>query len=108
MDTGSENQAEPLCTYCEGDEAEQCDKCGDYFTSCEVCGELNIPVDFDGMAGDICDTCGTPPAVEVVQALSVLCVDADRFTEYEIDIFTQAVLLLRTHALPESHPWAVE
>jgi hypothetical protein len=96
-----------VCEYCHGDEDEECDKCGDYFTSCEVCGELNIPVDYDGMAGDICDKCDSP-AVEVAQALSVLCADVDRFTEYELDIFAQAVLLLRTHAVPPSHPWAVK
>jgi hypothetical protein len=106
-----------VCTYCEGDEDEMCDKCGDYFTSCESCGELNIPVDYDGMAGELCEACENPPAVQVARALSELLVDLEEAYIPEIsgnaktrylESLADAVHLLRVHAVPPSHPWAVK
>jgi hypothetical protein len=106
-----------VCEYCHGDEDEECDKCGDYFTSCEVCGELNIPIDYDGMAGDICETCETPPAVVVGMLLLELLGDLEGMNLPDmsgnskanyLEGLAEAVLLLRTHAVPPSHPWAVK
>jgi hypothetical protein len=106
-----------VCTYCEGNEDEMCDKCGDYFTSCESCGELNIPVDYDGMAAELCEACENPPAVQVARMLSELSVDfegmnlpdmSERAKEEYLRTIADAVHLLRVHAVPPSHPWAVK
>lgn len=64
METGSVNQAEPLCTYCHGDEEVECDHCTDYFTSCEECGAFGIPVDASGMAPDLCPQCDNSSGVD--------------------------------------------
>ena len=110
------NEAPAICPYCLGDEDEQCDRCGDYFTSCEECGAFGIPVDGDGMAAELCEACETPPAVEVVTSLSVLATvileNRDTFTDAMRDEYIrtigEAVRLLRTHAVPTSHPWSIE
>lgn len=47
------------------------------------------------------------PAVEVITVLSILYTDRARLTADESDALAQAVRLLRTHALPEDHPWAL-
>jgi hypothetical protein len=47
------------------------------------------------------------PAVEVVTALSVLYTDSARLTPEESQALVDAVALLRTHALPIGHPWAL-
>jgi len=46
-------------------------------------------------------------AVEVITALSVLYTDRARLTADEAHAIADAVALLRTHALPDSHPWAL-
>jgi hypothetical protein len=47
------------------------------------------------------------PAVEVVTVLSVLYTDRARLTPEESQALADAVALIRTHALPIGHPWAV-
>jgi hypothetical protein len=47
------------------------------------------------------------PTVEVITGLSVLYTDRARLTADEAHAIAQAVALLRTHALPDAHPWAV-
>ena len=102
------NEAPAICPYCLGDEEEQCDRCTDYFTSCEECGAFGIPVDGDGMAAELCEECETSPAVRVVTVLSMLYADRARLTPEESQAVADAVELLRTHVLPTSHPWAVK
>jgi hypothetical protein len=110
-------ESEEVCRYCEGDEDEQCDRCTDYFTSCEECGAFGIPVDGDGMAAELCEECENPPAVIVARALSELLVDLEESYIPEIsgnaktrylESLADAVHLLRVHAVPPSHPWAVK
>jgi hypothetical protein len=100
-----------VCPYCDGDEMEMCDKCGDYFTSCEECGEMNIPVDYDGMAPDVCRTCeiGDSPVMGVILTLTDLLDDLQVYIPSitgntkagYLSALDQAVTLLRTHALPD-------
>ena len=47
------------------------------------------------------------PAVEVITALSVLYIDRARLTPEESQALADAVALLRNHALPMDHPWAL-
>jgi hypothetical protein len=62
--------------------------------------------------GEECERCADPcevlPVVEVVTALSVLYTDRARLTPEESQALADAVLLLRVHAVPPSHPWAVK
>jgi hypothetical protein len=108
MTVEQSNEAPAICRYCFGDEDEECDRCTDYFTSCEECGAFGIPVDGDGMAAELCEACENPPAVQVVTALSVLYTNSERFTPEELKALADAVVLLRTHALPTSHPWSIQ
>ncbi len=57
------------------------------------------------------------PAVEVVLSLSELAVDLQEMNTPDISgnakadylhAIAEAVVLLRTHALPASHPWAIQ
>ena len=61
--------------------------------------------------GEECERCADPcevlPAVEVVTALSVLYTDRARLTPEESQALADAVALIRTHALPMGHPWAL-
>ena len=81
---------------------------GELFTSCAECGEFGIPIDGEGCAAELCEACEVTPAVEVVTALSVLYTDSERFTPEELKALADAVTLLRTHALPTSHPWGIK
>ena len=58
-----------------------------------------------------CERCATPlechPVAEVITGLSVLYTDRARLTADEAHAIAQAVRLLRTHALPVDHPWAL-
>jgi hypothetical protein len=68
------------------------------------------------MAAELCEECETPPAVVVAMGLSELLVDLEAMhlpdmsgnskANY-LEILADAVALLRTHAIPVSHPWAV-
>jgi hypothetical protein len=64
-----------------------------------------------------CEGCETPPAVVVAMGLSQLLVDLEAMglsdmsgnsTANYLEILADAVQLLRTHAVPPSHPWAVK
>jgi hypothetical protein len=90
---------------------------GEFFTACSSCGWFGIPIDGEGMAAELCEECETPPAVVVAMGLSQLLVDLEAMglsdmsgnsTANYLEILADAVLLLRTHAVPPSHPWAVK
>lgn len=90
---------------------------GELFTACARCGAEGIRIDSEGMAAELCEGCETPPAVVVAMGLSELLVDLEAMhlpdmSEYAkanyLEILADAVQLLRTHAVPESHPWAVK
>jgi hypothetical protein len=104
-------------TECEQhDTGEECERCAELFTACESCGWFGIPIDSEGMAAELCEECETPPAVVVAMGLSELLVDLEAMhlpdmsgnskANY-LEILADAVALLRTHAIPVSHPWAV-
>jgi hypothetical protein len=87
------------------------------FTACAECGWFGIAIDEDGMAAELCAECETPHAVVVAMSLSELLVDLSGMNLPEmsgnakagyLEALADAVLLLRTHAVPESHPWAVK
>jgi hypothetical protein len=90
---------------------------GEQFTACEECGAWGIRVDDEGMAAELCEACETPPAVVVAVGLSELLVDLEGMHLPEMsgnskanymEILADAVALLRAHAIPEGHPWAVK
>jgi hypothetical protein len=83
-----------------------------------MCGWFGIPIDGEGMATELCEECETtPPAVVVAMGLSELLVDLEGMNLPDmsgnskanyLEILADAVLLLRTHAIPDGHPWAVK
>jgi hypothetical protein len=85
----------------------ECERCADLFTACESCGWFGIPIDGEGHAAELCEGCEVLPAVEVVTVLSMLYADRARLTPEESQALADAVRLLRTHALPIGHPWAI-
>ena len=116
------------CEYC-ADPWDEClcdfqtvpphaEESGDLFTACEMCGWFGIPIDGEGMATELCEECETtPPAVVVAMGLSELLVDLEGMNLPDmsgnskanyLEILADAVLLLRTHAIPDGHPWAVK
>jgi hypothetical protein len=105
-------------TECEQhDTGEECERCADLFTACAECGAFGIAIDSEGMAAELCEACENPPAVIVARLLSELSVDleemhlpdmSDRMKEIFMHALADAVVLLRTHAVPPSHPWAVK
>lgn len=71
--------------------------------------------------GEECERCADPcevfPAVEVVTVLSALSANlegmhlpdmSDYAKAHYLRTIADAVRLLRTHALPDSHPWGIE
>jgi hypothetical protein len=69
------------------------------------------------MAAELCEACENPPAVVVAMGLSELSVDlvamytpdiSERAKADYVRTIAEAVHLLRTHAVPPSHPWAVK
>lgn len=120
------SEAPRLCEYC----AKPWDEClcdfknlpededeeGDLFTACAECGWFGIPIDGEGNAAELCEACETPPAVMVAVRLSELFVDlegmhlpdmSNNAKENYLHTIAEAVALLRTHAVPASHPWAI-
>jgi hypothetical protein len=105
-------------TECEQhDTGEECERCAELFTACAECGAFGIPIDEEGMAAELCEACENPPAVIVARALSELLVDLEEAYIPEIsgnaktrylESLADAVHLLRVHAVPPSHPWAVK
>jgi hypothetical protein len=119
-----------LCEYC----ADPWDEClcdfqnlpededkdgGELFTACAECGAWGIRVDDEGMAAELCEACEVDdlPAVKVISALSELSVDlvamytpdiSERAKADYVRTLAEAVHLLRSHAIPEGHPWAVK
>jgi hypothetical protein len=80
---------------------------------------MNIPVDYDGMAAELCEACEVDdfPAVKVISALSELSVDLEGMNLPDMSgnakadylrAIADAVHLLRAHVVPEGHPWAVK
>ena len=104
-------------TECEQhDMGEECERCADLFTACAECGEFGIPIDGEGHAAELCEACENPHAVQVARLLSELSVDlevmhlpdmSERAKEAYLRAVADAVALLRTHAVPESHPWSI-
>jgi hypothetical protein len=105
-------------TECEQhDMGEECERCAELFTACAECGAFGIPIDDEGMAAELCESCENPPAVIVARALSELLVDLQEMNTPDMSgnakadylhAIAEAVVLLRTHALPASHPWSIQ
>lgn len=81
---------------------------GELFTACASCGAFGIPIDGEGMAAELCEACEDLPAVQVVTLLSRLYTDRARLSADESEAIAEAIRLIRTHALPTSHPWGIE
>jgi hypothetical protein len=105
-------------TECEQhDTGEECERCAELFTACAECGAFGIPIDSEGMAAELCEECENPPAVKVARELSALSANLERMhlpdmsdmsKAFYLRTIAEAVHLLRVHAVPPSHPWAVK
>jgi hypothetical protein len=74
---------------------------------CEVCGVAAPMRTVTGcQPSDILTESELLPAVEVVTVLSVLCT-RNTLSHEESQAIARCIHLLRTHALPMDHPWAL-